>query len=84
MTGHKSLKALRTYERTSKEQKRAAGQALSGLTVFKCEDMEQKTSTGYPESNETPDAETPQVAVVDTKDDSKVPYAAATNIWNIV
>ena len=47
VTGHKSLKALRTYERTSEEQKRAAGRAISNLSVFKCEEIEQSTSTEH-------------------------------------
>ena len=31
VTGHKSLTALRTYERTSEQQQRAAGRAISSL-----------------------------------------------------
>ena len=44
VTGHKSLKA---YERTSEEQKRAAGRAISNLSVFKCKEIEQGTSTEH-------------------------------------
>ena len=38
VTGHKSLKALRTYERTTEEQQRAAGLAISNISALKCED----------------------------------------------
>ena len=37
VTGHKSSKALRTYECTSEDQQRAAGRAISNLSPFQME-----------------------------------------------
>ena len=36
VTGHKSVKALRLYERTTSEQEREAGLAISRLNSFQC------------------------------------------------
>ena len=36
MTGHKSVKALCLYERTTSEQEREAGLAISWLNSFQC------------------------------------------------
>ena len=45
VTGHKSLNAFRTYEHTSEDQQRAAGLAISNLSIFRTvETKEEETS----------------------------------------
>ena len=36
VTGHRSLKALHTYEHTSEDQQRAAGLAISNVALVEC------------------------------------------------